>query len=208
MYSLESLAQGQPHRRQAIVDVFCAYLRMPYTLPTGTTTATDGEHVQQAHDSAQELQVRQTVQRLLAAHLIRPDDASPANAQQRPSSPDENFWPRISIDLTGATLVQLDLTKASVVQASLVGATFAGDASFAYATFAGNASFGGATFTGRVEFGGATFIGNTSFDGATFTGDAAFINATFPTSRSRGRPSNATPGSATQRSRAMPGSTA
>ncbi len=80
LYSLDSLAQGQPHRRQAIVDVFCAYLRMPYTLPARSDIPTEVERVQQAHDSAQELQVRQTVQRLLAAHLIRPDDISAESA--------------------------------------------------------------------------------------------------------------------------------
>src|SRR3712207_12355 len=31
MYSLERLAQDNPPRRQTIVDVLCAYLRMPYT---------------------------------------------------------------------------------------------------------------------------------------------------------------------------------
>lgn len=31
MYSLERLAQGNSPRRQTIVDVLCAYLRMPYT---------------------------------------------------------------------------------------------------------------------------------------------------------------------------------
>jgi hypothetical protein len=34
MYSLERLAQDNPPRRQTIVDVLCAYLRMPYTPPT------------------------------------------------------------------------------------------------------------------------------------------------------------------------------
>jgi hypothetical protein len=68
--------------RQTVIDVFCAYLRMPYTSPmmsqpriTGTTphwsdAAIDG-HCAETRP-AQELQVRQTVQRLLFDHLRRP----------------------------------------------------------------------------------------------------------------------------------------
>ncbi len=33
MYALERLAQDNPSRRQTIVDVLCAYLRMPYAPP-------------------------------------------------------------------------------------------------------------------------------------------------------------------------------
>jgi hypothetical protein len=32
--SLERLAQNNPEHRQTVIDVFCAYLRMPYRLPT------------------------------------------------------------------------------------------------------------------------------------------------------------------------------
>jgi hypothetical protein len=34
LYSLERLAQNNPEHRQTVIDVFCAYLRMPYRLPT------------------------------------------------------------------------------------------------------------------------------------------------------------------------------
>ncbi|MFE0154701.1 hypothetical protein ACFWY5_46730 [Nonomuraea sp. NPDC059007] len=33
LYALEQLAQNNPGLRQTVVDVFCAYLRMPYALP-------------------------------------------------------------------------------------------------------------------------------------------------------------------------------
>ncbi|HKR50228.1 MAG TPA: hypothetical protein VJT72_11720 [Pseudonocardiaceae bacterium] len=33
LHALERLAQNNPDQRQTIVDVFCAYLRMPYALP-------------------------------------------------------------------------------------------------------------------------------------------------------------------------------
>src|SRR4051794_36749167 len=43
MYSLERLAQDNHPRRQTVVDVLCAYLRMPYTPPAhGESAADDG----------------------------------------------------------------------------------------------------------------------------------------------------------------------
>jgi hypothetical protein len=46
MYALESLAQGTPEQRQMIVNVLCAYLRMPYLppaapSPNGSTRTSD-----------------------------------------------------------------------------------------------------------------------------------------------------------------------
>jgi hypothetical protein len=40
LYSLVSLAQANPPRRQNVVDVLCAYLRMPYSPPTPREAAT------------------------------------------------------------------------------------------------------------------------------------------------------------------------
>jgi hypothetical protein len=122
MYALERLAQDNPPRRQTIVDVLCAYLRMPYTVPPSGESAADPRHDAPTgvarpattsaprHDPAQELQVRQTAQRLLADHLRRPPDISHEDAQRIKASPEETFWPGISLDLTGATLVDFDLT--------------------------------------------------------------------------------------------------
>src|SRR3954451_14920072 len=75
MYSLERLAQDNPPRRQTVVDVLCAYLRMPYTSTSRGDSATALRHSaihrlwrdarrssEPRHDPAQELQVRQTAQ--------------------------------------------------------------------------------------------------------------------------------------------------
>src|SRR3954463_6896577 len=76
MYSLERLAQDNPPRRQTVVDVLCAYLRMPYTSTSPGDSAADQRNDARAvvtepatasgprHNRAQELQVRQTAQRL------------------------------------------------------------------------------------------------------------------------------------------------
>lgn len=184
LYSLESLAQDQPNRRQTVVDVLCSYLRMPYTPPGAPGPRAEPAAAQEmalplsAHDPAQELQVRQTAQRILATHLRRPADTSGLEAQGRPPKPNETFWPGINLDLTGATLVELDLRDVSVVAARFRRATFAGAALFDDATFTSAALFHEATFTGAAFFGDATITGATFYE-ATFSDIAEFGMATF-----------------------------
>ena len=136
MYSLERLAQDNPPRRPTIVDVLCAYLRMPYTLsPPGESVADHGNDAPTGvtesatasaprHDPAQELQVRQTAQRLLADHIRRPSDISHEDAQRIKASSHKTFWPGISLDLIGATLVDFDMRGISVIGASFTMASF------------------------------------------------------------------------------------
>jgi uncharacterized protein YjbI with pentapeptide repeats len=189
MYSLERLAQDNPSRRQTIVDVLCAYLRMPY-MPPGhggsaadnpengprvTGRATDGLR----HDAAQELQVRQTAQRLIASHLRRLEGISGQDAQDLKTSPEPTFWSGISLDLAGATLVNLDMSGTSAVNAVYKKATFSGPADFNGATFSGPAAFDGATFSGYAGFKEAAFSGDARFDGASFSGYAGFKEAAF-----------------------------
>lgn len=180
LYSLESLAQDHPHRRQRVVNILCAYLRSPYTAPTdGDPDALPDATPEPPHarDPAQEVQVRQTVQRLLATHLRFSRD-SKEDPQHLLPSPDAIFWPGISLDLTGATLVELDLENVSVVAATFDRATFTGRTSFSRATFTGDASFRQATFAGDARFLKATFT-DASFVEATFAGEALFDEADF-----------------------------
>jgi hypothetical protein len=71
LHALERLAQNNPTQRQTIVDVICAYLRMPFTPPDGQAPGEDAP--EDAHSryeqGRQELQVRLTAQRILSAHL-------------------------------------------------------------------------------------------------------------------------------------------
>ena len=66
------LAQTNPPQRQTIVDVICAYLRMPYTPPDDQALGEDAP--KDAHtrheERRQELQVRLTAQRILSLSLI------------------------------------------------------------------------------------------------------------------------------------------
>jgi Pentapeptide repeats (9 copies) len=168
LYSLETLAQERPHRRKMVVDVLCAYLRMPYAPPPESADTPPD----------QERQVRLTAERLLGHHLRCPDGVSGENAQGLPPSADEPYWPKISLDLTGAYLIYLDLRNASVVHATFASAAFSGDALFEGATFIGEAGFQAATVTGYAWFGEAIFTGVAGFQGATF-GNALFNGVKF-----------------------------
>ncbi|MEU8634100.1 pentapeptide repeat-containing protein [Amycolatopsis sp. NPDC048633] len=176
LYALERLAHNNLGQRQSIVNVLCAYLRMPYTPPDETLPLdTDPGTQRTDHQSrVQEREVRLAAQRILTDHL-RPADRG-------------EFWDGIDLDLSNAQLINFDLRAGRVSNGRFVGATFTGDALFGEATFSG-AWFVGATFSGDARFQRATFT-TALFDGATFTagalfreaaitGDAIFRGATF-----------------------------
>jgi uncharacterized protein YjbI with pentapeptide repeats len=169
LYALERLAQENKDQRQTIVNVLCAYLRMPYTPPTNPPPNKDEAAITEHQQRVQEREVRVAAQRILATRLRPgPDTNNPVNA----------YWHEIDLDFTGATLINLDFTNIQSHKAQFDGATFTGNAGFDRATFTGNAGFTGATFTGDAWFEGATFTGDALFDAATFTGDAGFDEAT------------------------------
>ena len=167
LHALERLAQNNPTQRQMIVEVICAYLRVPYTPPDDLPPAEDSpSETHTRHDlRRQELQVRLTAQRILAGHLL-------------PVATDK-FWPGISLDLTEAHLHRLDLTFCHIQEAEFGGAQFSGTAKFDGTHFA-SADFRGAHFRGNAEFCKAHFSELwTRFDGADFSGDALFVEAEF-----------------------------
>ncbi len=183
LYALERLAQNTPDQRQTIVNLLCAYLRLPYTLPRGaqapawsslrspdapadaqTETPTGG------HASEQELEVRMTAQRILADHLYPGDPAGPARPE---------YWPGMSLNLTGAVLYHVDFRGCRVGNVRFGGARFAGWIRFENVEFTGYAIFGGATFERSANFKGARFHGSALFRGATFHNGVTFEGARF-----------------------------
>ena len=184
VYAMANLADEWAEQRQQCVDVLCAYLRLswardPTHLEPNTTTTehtwpdgTGQRKVTKTYSGrAGEREVRQTLVRVIAAHL-QPDTGSIT----RPGT----SWSYLDIDLTNAALPNADFTNANFHgRASLRRATFSGDAYFVGATFSGDPSFAGATFSGDASFDGTTFSGEPSFDGTTFSGDASFAWATF-----------------------------
>ena len=189
LYALERLAQDNPAHRQTIVDVICAYLRMPFspTPPTSKpepeatedpeepTTETETRTVALGDTWQQERQVRLTAQGILAEHLR--DARAIEQRSTDPASP--RFWPDIRLDLGGATLIDFYLANGVMADANFGGATFTGSVVFGRATFTGYAWFVGATFSSNVMFGEATFSGDIMFSRATFSSHALFSRATF-----------------------------
>lgn len=153
LYALERLAQDNPAHRQTIVNLVCAYLRMPFDPPgDGVRRLTSREQ-----ERLQELEVRQTAADVLASHL----------------RPGELFWSDIRLNLSGATLVKLTLTHATLRSGSFVGTTFVGPAAFRGATFTDDADFRAARFRGLADFRRVDF-GETTFRGAEFEGETDF----------------------------------
>jgi hypothetical protein len=157
LYALERLAQGNPAHRQTIVNLICAYLRMPFTPPPEVRARTR-IGPRDAH-RFQELEVRQTATALLAAHL-RPDRT-------------EVFWADIALDLSNATLVKPTLTHARIGTASFAGTTFVGAATFRGTEFTGAADFRDTWFRDLADFRRVTF-GDSVFRGAVFEGGTDF----------------------------------
>ena len=188
LYALERLAQDNPAQRQTIVNVICAYLRMPFAseAPTGKPKpeAAEAPKVAAAETETspeapgdkwqQERQVRLTAQRILADHLrIDWFEGQPAPGPVGPE-----FWPDMRLDLTGATLIDLNFYRVVAADARFAGAMFIGTAQFYEATFGGS-SFQAAKFTQEAAFSRASFKGHADFSKAAFAGKGWFSQASF-----------------------------
>jgi hypothetical protein len=156
LYALERLAQDNPRHRQTIVNLMCAYLRMPY--PVENPREYDRHLVE-------EREVRVAVQHVLADHL-------------RPQASAEGlFWVGIDLNLRGATLLDLDLTGCHMAAARFDGARFAGDTRFVGVTFHETARFDGARYLDTAWFSRTIFKKNASFTLTRFGGEARFDGA-------------------------------
>lgn len=165
LYALERLGKANPEHRQTIVDVLCAYLRMPLN-----TNDNDGPAFEE------ERQVRKTAQRVLVAHLRWDHEA--------------DFWEHTRLDLDGATLTDHDFRAICVERADFSNARFLGGANFERARFDGDVYFAGASirryavfdearFSGLASFAGCEFDEDTSFRRAEFCGEVTFVNTRF-----------------------------
>ncbi|MEV5540224.1 pentapeptide repeat-containing protein [Saccharopolyspora shandongensis] len=199
MYALEQVGQNSPNHRQFVINILCAYLRMPAPVPAEKSSTTDvsqpSGHTNGGQwtgrkpgfspilaaaaglspdwtEQQEERQVRLAAQRLLTQHL-RPNRDKYGN----PTNP--AFWPDVELDLTGATLHDWNFAHCEVASACFSSAYFDGEAWFHVAQFNGKTSFSGARFGGNTSFGDACFNGNVSFDSANFSGDTSFGEARF-----------------------------
>lgn len=162
IYALERLAQNNPDQRQVIVNLVCAYLRMPQAID-GTVPAAEPDPGGELRRS-QERQVRLTAQRLLTTHLRRGQPV---------------FWPDITLDLAGATLIDFNLDRCDLHGATFDDARFDGVAEFSLAEFTGPVSFGNARFTGGARFINTVWVETAGFNRSRFDHEANFAKATF-----------------------------
>jgi len=170
LYALERLAQDNVEQRQTIVNVFCAYLRMPYILPNAAPGADADDKLIDAHrERTQEREVRLAAQRILAYHLRSGDGDNPV----------ETFWADLDLDFTGAVLVDLDFSRCTIHTVTFDLARFYGETTFSKTLFTKITMFDGATFNGLAAFSEATFSSVAGFAGTTFDDTAGFRGATF-----------------------------
>jgi hypothetical protein len=149
LYALERVAQNNPAQRQTIANVLCAYLRMPYALPSDPPDETADETlIKEYRERVQEREVRLTAQRLITQHLQTGPD---------PKQPFIMFWGPLNLDLTGAVLIDFSLTRCTTKTVSFRLAAFTGNANFRMAMFTGHADFRAAVFAGSANFNFATF---------------------------------------------------
>jgi uncharacterized protein YjbI with pentapeptide repeats len=195
MYALEEIAHTTPEQRQTVVNVMCAYLRMPFKPPSISSTERELEMLERTSDeprrsiqrsntdstndnspegtrdqSEQEFQVRLATQRILASHLRYIDDSG-----KRPAS----FWPNIDLDFTGAHLFDIDFSFCQFRSVSFKRAKFVSHAHFEGAKFADIAGFYGAEFNEHVDFTGTHFSNHAWFEYSVFGHEAHFAGAEF-----------------------------
>lgn len=171
IFALERLAQATPDHRQTIVDVVCAYLRMPFSLPSaidlGSATAYILQGALATDEERQEIQVRLTAQDFLRRHL--------SNAGKETGE----FWEGLRVDLTGATLITLNLSDCEWDRGVFTHARFVGTTRFNTSRSTGATSFRSSQFFGFADFEGSDFASYVRFDEACFEKSCAFDKSSF-----------------------------
>ncbi|WP_052304969.1 pentapeptide repeat-containing protein [Stackebrandtia nassauensis] len=196
LHALDRLGQNEANHRQVIVDIWCSYLRQPFTPPARFVAADDAEpkaapdedhpglSLETEADPADlEYEVRATAQRLLISHLKDPRDDDDRTDEPPPVKPD-GFWNPSRIDLTGATLINANFTSCWLPTTTFTRTRFLGRAWFSGARFYGARLYGGAVFEearfeGGAWFSGVRFDGDANFGMARFEGRASFSRAQF-----------------------------
>ncbi|URM97077.1 pentapeptide repeat-containing protein [Actinomadura madurae] len=169
LYSLERLAQDHPQHRQTVVDVVCAYLRMPFKLPPPHRETEATAPVPAADAVRQELQVRLAAQRLFHRHLTAPP------GEESPIT----YWDGVLIDLTEAHLINFEFSRCRPARATFKGARFSGDAWFRGVQFSDDAQFSDAQFSAGAFFEEVQFSGGAWFNEVQFSGGAWFDRGQF-----------------------------
>ena len=177
LHVLDRLGRNHPEHRQAIADIWCAYLRQHFTPPARYLSTVGPQDLWSVDPAESECQVRTTAQRLLAARLRLPGGRTdPLNL---PPGATDQYWRLDRLDLTGATLVEADFNRCLLPVSAFDNAVFYGWSNFYACGWSGRASFDGARFRDRVDFVTATFHADSSFVDTRFAADADFRDGRF-----------------------------
>ncbi|MEH0110554.1 pentapeptide repeat-containing protein [Tersicoccus sp. MR15.9] len=172
VYAMAGVAdEGTPAQMQQCIDVLCGYLRLPYDPDHGSSGLAEKKQADKVGWEstytvrANDRQVRQTIQAIIAQHLM-------VNATPN--------WVGCNLDFRGAVLEEVDFSSTHFTGMTRFNrASFIGTTLFAKSICAGDTQFDGAHFIGPTAFVGTDFSGRTTFDGARFDGDIEFITAQF-----------------------------
>lgn len=183
LYALARLGDENPQLRQTVINVWCAYLRMPFGVddhnetqadelsPTPSQSDTPWMSVGRAI-LAQEKEVRATAQRLIEERLSDPTHVA-SIPDARPS-----HWSDMDLDLNNAIVLHLDLSRCTVRHARFIGTHFAHGANLSSAKFE-SATFSGSYFAGYAWFDETVIRTIADFTHVTFSSHASFVETQF-----------------------------
>jgi hypothetical protein len=168
LHALAWLAGSTPRYKQTVLDVFCAYLRRPFTHPSYTKRGDDPDQVtpEDLLDADRERQVRLTAQQLIMKLLSYRQDSD---------------WAAYDLDLTGASLEYFRLEGAEIGRLTMRQTRFYGITRLSEMYVDEPALFTRATFLGRVDLRDIWFEGGISFQETTFNEEVAFKRASVST---------------------------
>lgn len=175
LYALERVGQDNPEHRQTIINLICAYLRMPFHGKGVDSEEDQAERDEEREKRHQEREVRVAAQRILSKHLQY--FRLTGEGRERRASGGPSFWEGAEVDLTGAFLINLNLSNCAVDVISLREARLVGSADFTRFYSGSSASFARAKFFGAANFYSAEFRTFAIFSGAQFQYSATFNSA-------------------------------
>ncbi|TDD01829.1 pentapeptide repeat-containing protein [Saccharopolyspora terrae] len=208
MYALSRLGETNKNLRQTIINLLCAYLRMPdislndSASPSGESSdcQEDGAAVVQRREHSSQSIVLDLASGPLAALTSLAPDLSSQQQQERqvrltaqrllshhlrPNRGDDgeptsrSYWPDMDIELADSNLHEIDFTGCEVRNADFRRTQFHGVTMFEGAQFRQSTWFGGAQFYNTTWFENAQFHDVAEFHGAQFHHTAWFESAQF-----------------------------
>lgn len=175
LYALERLGQDNPEHRQTIVDLICAYLRMPFKPPgelgiRRSPSDRDEEDEKRYH----ELQVRKAAQDILTRRL-RYSKIVGVGRRRNAEGP-STFWAGMHLNLSDALLTFVNFRHCAVASIGMSRARIEGRADFSHFFCGDFGVFTGVRFCQSADFSDSIFNGFIGTE-SSFMGEAIFTKA-------------------------------